>query len=88
MVDRGGGFRFGPIDLQVAYGERIHLTGLNGSGKSTLLRLLTGDLAAYSGTCQLGPSVRVGVLGQYSDVFAGSETLLDSFLEDKAIQHH
>ena len=42
-VGERGTFRLGPIDLDLAPGERIAVTGRNGSGKSTLLALLLGD---------------------------------------------
>lgn len=35
-------FEVGPINLSIAKGELIFITGGNGSGKSTLLKLLTG----------------------------------------------
>jgi len=41
------------INLTVAPGELIGLTGINGSGKSTLLRAIAGLLPIDSGTIQL-----------------------------------
>ncbi|KAB2943917.1 MAG: heme ABC transporter ATP-binding protein [Hyphomicrobium sp.] len=41
------------IDLSVPPGKLIALVGPNGAGKSTLLRLLSGELAATSGTIEL-----------------------------------
>jgi putative ATP-binding cassette transporter len=43
------GFALGPIDLTLAHGELLFITGGNGSGKSTLVRLLTGLYAPQSG---------------------------------------
>jgi len=40
----------GPIDLRVARGDRVALTGANGSGKSTLLRCIAGTMGPSSGT--------------------------------------
>ncbi len=48
-----GGFRLGPLDLDVAAGTHAALLGRSGAGKSTLLRALAGLLPA-SGELTLG----------------------------------
>jgi ABC-2 type transport system ATP-binding protein len=40
----------GPVDLDVAAGQRVVLLGHNGSGKTTLLRVTAGLLEATAGT--------------------------------------
>ena len=49
VVERPG-FRLGPIDLLVEFGERLAIVGPNGAGKSTLLALILRRLAPTSGT--------------------------------------
>ena len=48
-VARRGAWSLGPIDLSVADGERVLVSGRNGCGKSTLLAMLAGELAPSSG---------------------------------------
>ncbi len=48
VVERGG-FRLGPVDLDIGWRERIALTGRNGSGKSTLIAALLGKLPLVAG---------------------------------------
>jgi ATPase subunit of ABC transporter with duplicated ATPase domains len=66
---RLGDFRFGPVDLDISWQDRIGVTGPNGAGKTTLLRLLTGDLQPDAGHASLGAGVIVGYLGQDRDPF-------------------
>src|SRR4029079_8130190 len=39
---RRGSFHLGPLDLELAWGERVALLGPNGSGKTTLVEALLG----------------------------------------------
>ena len=71
-----GSFRLGPIDLEVARGDRIAVTGPNGSGKSSLLRAIAGELPLATGYRILGPSVVPGVLDQDRAPFFEGEDLL------------
>ena len=48
--DEAPGFRLGPIDLEVAWQDRLAILGANGSGKSTLLAALLGEAAAGVGS--------------------------------------
>jgi ATPase subunit of ABC transporter with duplicated ATPase domains len=78
-VVRRGGFRLGPVDLQVDWGDRVAIMGANGAGKSTLLATLLGRVPLDEGTASLGPSVRIGEIDQARGRFFGPEQLLDAF---------
>jgi ATPase subunit of ABC transporter with duplicated ATPase domains len=78
VVDRGG-FRLGPVDLELSNGDRLAVIGPNGSGKTTLLRLLLGELELAAGTRYVGPGIRFGELEQRRTQFAGSSSLLETF---------
>ncbi|MGE5689707.1 MAG: ATP-binding cassette domain-containing protein, partial [Pseudomonadota bacterium] len=78
-VAERGAFRLGPVDLQVAPGDRIVVTGRNGSGKSTLLALLLGELDPVEGARTVGRATRLGALDQRRSAYAGDEPLLDAF---------
>ncbi len=49
----GGVPALGPVDLEVAVGEKVALIGHNGSGKSTLLRIVAGLLDADEGEVEV-----------------------------------
>ncbi|MFH8366905.1 ABC-F family ATP-binding cassette domain-containing protein [Streptomyces sp. NPDC018031] len=76
---RRGDFRFGPVDLQIDWADRVAITGANGSGKSTLLAALLGRLPLDAGAASLGPGVVVGEVDQARALFFGGESLLDAF---------
>jgi len=63
VVERGG-FRLGPVDLELRRRDRVALTGANGAGKSTLVDVLTGRLPPAAGVARVGPGVVVGLLRQ------------------------
>ncbi|SEL85300.1 ABC-F family ATP-binding cassette domain-containing protein [Streptacidiphilus jiangxiensis] len=77
-VERGG-FSFGPVDLQVDWGDRIAVTGPNGAGKSTLLAALLGRLPLDEGHAALGPGVVVGEVDQARGLFLGEMPLVEAF---------
>ena len=76
-----GAIRIGPIDVAVAPGERLAITGRNGSGKTTVLRMLLGEQPLAAGTRRVGPSTRIGVLGQDRAAYDGGVALADRFAE-------
>ena len=80
VVERDG-FRLGPLDLDVAWGDRLSIAGPNGSGKSTLLAALLGRLPLAAGERLAGPSVVFGEIGQARSLFPPTARLVDSFRE-------
>jgi ATPase subunit of ABC transporter with duplicated ATPase domains len=78
VVERGG-FRMGPIDLDVHRGDRLVLSGRNGSGKSTLLGALTGAMPLAAGRREVGSGAILGELEQTRARFAVDEPLVEAF---------
>ena len=76
VVSRGS-FRLGPVDLEVAYGDRVALVGANGAGKTTLLEMLLGRLALTSGRQSLGSGVRLGEVDQARSDFTGPACVVE-----------
>jgi ATPase subunit of ABC transporter with duplicated ATPase domains len=83
VVERGS-FRLGPVDLDLAFGDRVAIVGRNGAGKSTLIGALTGSLPLAAGTRRVGTGTVFGELNQARDLFAG--VLLDDFVELAGIE--
>ena len=75
VVERPG-FRLGPIDLTIAYGDRIALVGPNGAGKTTLIDVLVGRVAPTRGTAMLGRSVVVGEIEQVREQLGTARPVL------------
>jgi ATPase subunit of ABC transporter with duplicated ATPase domains len=75
-----GAFRLGPVDLEVAWAERVAIVGSNGSGKTTLLRALLGQVPLAAGHQRLGSSVALGSVEQARRQLTDAPTLLDAVL--------
>jgi ATPase subunit of ABC transporter with duplicated ATPase domains len=80
-VAERGSFRLGPLDLDLAPGERVAITGANGSGKTTLLALLLGELPLVGGTRTVGRMTVIGALDQRRTAYEGHESPLTTFRE-------
>jgi ATPase subunit of ABC transporter with duplicated ATPase domains len=78
VIERGG-FRLGPVSLQVNWADRIAITGPNGAGKSTLIGALLGRLPLISGHASLGSGIAVGEVDQARSLFDGEVPLLEAF---------
>ena len=75
VVERPG-FRLGPIDLEIAWRERVAVVGPNGSGKSTLLGALLGQVPLTEGRRWVGPGVVVGEMDQARTAYDGDRSVL------------
>ena len=73
---------FNSFNMEVHYGEKIHLKGKNGSGKSTLLKIILGEDSDYSGEVRLGHSVKIGYIPQEIKFANEDSTILEYFLFD------
>ncbi|MHB1986412.1 MAG: ABC-F family ATP-binding cassette domain-containing protein [Acidimicrobiales bacterium] len=78
-VERGN-WHLGPLDLELAWAERLAVLGANGSGKSTLIAALLGREVLSAGSVWVGPSVVIGEIGQGRERFVGTRTLIAEFL--------
>lgn len=80
-VLRRGSFTFGPVSVDLSYGDRIAVTGPNGAGKSTLLGLALGHLEPETGSVTRGSGVVLGEVDQARIPADGESTLVDAFLQ-------
>ncbi len=78
----GERYVFNNFNMEVHYGEKIHLKGKNGSGKSTLVKIILGEEKNYSGEVRLGSSVNIGYIPQEIKFTNEDSTILEYFLYD------
>lgn len=75
----------GPLDLQVAVGERIALIGHNGSGKTTLMRMVAGLLEVSTGSITVRGR-QVGSIGARAAISYVSDS--PTFYDDLTLWEH
>ena len=85
-VVRRGAFTLGPVDLHLAWQDRVAVVGPNGGGKSTLIRALLGEAPLSAGRRLLGPGVVVGTMDQRRHTFGGDEALLATFTAETGLE--
>ncbi len=71
-----------PLDLTIARGERLRITGSNGSGKSSLCRVVSGDKIITEGELHIRPGNPV-YLDQKLSFLDRSKTILENATREK-----
>jgi ATP-binding cassette subfamily F protein uup len=66
------------FSTRIQRGDRIGIVGPNGSGKTTLINLLTGALAADTGTVRLGANLAIATLNQQRNSLDPGITVADA----------
>jgi ATPase subunit of ABC transporter with duplicated ATPase domains len=79
-VGERGPFRLGPVDVDLAPGERLSIAGPNGAGKSTLLGMLLGDVPLVAGARTVGRRTVLGSIGQGREAYADDSELAAEFV--------
>ncbi len=69
------------FSLRIQRGDRIGVVGANGSGKTTLLKLLTGELAADSGTVTLAKTLHGVMIDQQRSLLSPEKRVRDVLAE-------
>lgn len=65
------------LAIEIIGPERVALTGPNGSGKTTLIKMITGQLAPFAGSVQLGGPM--ALLDQQVGLLNRAENIVENF---------
>lgn len=75
-VGYGDKIVFSDADIEIKRGEKVAFVGRNGEGKTTMMRVITGELAPFSGEAAIGHNVSLGYFAQnQEDVLDPSDTV-------------
>lgn len=66
------------FSYKFAKGEKVGIVGKNGTGKSTFLNIITGHIAADSGTIEVGETIKFGYYRQDGIEFNDNDKVIDA----------
>ncbi|MBI5260852.1 MAG: ATP-binding cassette domain-containing protein [Bradyrhizobium sp.] len=66
------------FSIRIQRGDRLGIIGPNGAGKTTLVNLLTGAIAADSGSVRLGANIEMATLDQHRESLDPKVTLAEA----------
>ena len=69
------------LDLELAPGEMVGMTGPNGVGKTTLIRMIIGEETPDAGTIELGETVKLTYVDQTRDDLEPENTVYEEISE-------
>ncbi|MFV5215955.1 ATP-binding cassette domain-containing protein [Azonexus caeni] len=70
-----------PVDLRLATGGIVGLSGANGAGKSTLLAAIAGRARVFGGRLAVAPGIRISLQTQEATPLAGLPSWLAGCLD-------
>ena len=73
------------LDLEIAPGEMVGMTGPNGVGKTTLIRMITGQEEPDSGTIEVGETVKMTYVDQTREELNSENTVYDEISEGRDV---
>ena len=73
------------LDLEIAPGEMVGMTGPNGVGKTTLIRMITGEETPDSGTIEIGETVKMTYVDQTRDDLNPEKTVYEEISEGRDV---
>jgi lincosamide and streptogramin A transport system ATP-binding/permease protein len=72
QVKYSGEAIFSPLTFVIENGDRAALIGNNGCGKTSLIKLLLGENIGYSGTLEMGSSLKISYVSQGTEHLSGN----------------
>ncbi|MEI6296424.1 MAG: ABC-F family ATP-binding cassette domain-containing protein [bacterium] len=76
----------GPLNLNILYGDRVHISGKNGVGKTTLLKMLIGEISADSGAIEKGENLKIGYISQEKWSYKSRKTVIEEFIDTTKVE--
>lgn len=81
----GGNHVLRDVSFEIERKNKLVVIGRNGVGKTTLLKIITGKLAAESGSVELGHNVEIGYYSQEYEDLEYNKSVIENMYADKRI---